>query len=116
MQTCAARQRIKEGKYALKWTRLSCMKFAANAVRLQLHALACNLANFLRTAATPELIEPWSLTSLRERLIKNGARLMRHGRYAVFQMAAAALPQAVLAGILRLINTLRGPPVTTVSV
>ncbi len=39
--------RIKEGKYALKWTRLSCMRFAANEVRLQLHALAYNLANFL---------------------------------------------------------------------
>ena len=111
-----AEQHIKEGKYALKWTRLSCMKFAANAVRLQLHALAYNLANFLRTAATPELIERWSLTSLRERLIKTGARLVRHGRYAVFQMAAAALPQAVFAGILGLINTLRGPPVTTVCV
>ena len=116
MQACAARQRIKEGKYALKWTRLSCMKFAANAVRLQLHALAYNLANFLRTTATPELIERWSLTSLRERLIKTGTRLVRHGRYAIFQMAAAALPQAVFAGILGLINTLRGPPVTTVSV
>ena len=92
------------------------MKLAANAVRLQLHALAYNLANFLRTAATPELIERWSLTSLRERLIKTDARLVRHGRYAMFQMAAAALPQAVFAGILGLINTLRGPPVTTVSV
>ncbi len=75
-----AEQLIKEGKYALKWTRLSCMRFAANAVRLQLHALACNLANFLRTLATPEAIERWSLTSLRERLIKTGARLVRHGR------------------------------------
>ncbi len=112
----SAEQHIKEGKYALKWTRLSCMKFAANAVRLQLHALAYNLANFLRTTATPELIERWSLTSLRERLIKTGTRLVRHGRYAIFQMAAAALPQAVFAGILGLINTLRGPPVTTVTV
>jgi hypothetical protein len=43
-----AEQHIKEGKHALKWTRLSCMRFAANAVRLQLHALAYNLANFLR--------------------------------------------------------------------
>jgi hypothetical protein len=41
---------------------------------------------------------------------------VRHGRYAIFQMAAAALPQAVFAGILGLINTLRGPPVITVSV
>ena len=105
-----AEQHIKEGKYALKWTRLSCMRFAANAVRLQLHALAYNLANFLRTLATPELIERWSLTSLRERLIKTGARLVRHARYAIFQMAAAALPREVFAGILGLINTLRGPP------
>jgi hypothetical protein len=76
-------------------------------VRLQLHALAYNLANFLRTAATPELIERWSLTSLRERLIKTGTRLVRHARYAVFQMAEAALPRPVFAGILGLINGLR---------
>ncbi len=71
-----AEQYIKEGKHALKWTRLSCMRFAANAVRLQLHALAYNLANFLRTLVTPTEIETWSLTSLRERLIKTGARLV----------------------------------------
>ncbi|MDA0222362.1 MAG: IS1380 family transposase [Proteobacteria bacterium] len=108
-----AEQHIKEGKYALKWTRLSCMRFAANAVRLQLHALAYNLANFLRTLATPEAIERWSLTSLRERLIKTGARLVRHGRYAIFQMAEAALPRQVFAGILGLINGLRDPPAAT---
>ncbi len=108
-----AEQHIKEGKYALKWTRLSCTRFSANAVRLQLHALAYNLANFLRTLATPELIERWSLTSLRERLIKTGTRLVRHGRYAIFQMAAAALPREVFAGIFDLINTLRGPPPET---
>jgi hypothetical protein len=51
---------------------------------------------------------------LRERLIKTGARLVRHGRYAIFQMAAAALPQEVFAGIFGLINTLRGPPVEAV--
>lgn len=105
-----AEQHFKEGRYALKWTRLSCMKFAAKAVRLQLHALAYNLANFLRTLATPEVIETWSLTSLRERLIKTGARLVRHGRYAIFQMAAAALPRKVFAGVLSLINGLRAPP------
>ena len=86
------------------------MKFAANAVRLQLHALAYNLANFLRTTATPEAIERWSLTSLRERLIKTGARLVRHARYAVFQMAEAALPRSVFQGVVNLINGLRGPP------
>ncbi len=111
-----AEQHIKEGKYALKWTRLSCMRFAANTVRLQLHALAYNLANFLRTLATPDEIERWSLTSLRERLIKTGARLVRHARYAIFQMAEAALSRRVFAGILARINGLRDPPVATVSV
>lgn len=36
------------------------MRFAANAVRLQLHALTYNLANFLRTLATPDVIGAWS--------------------------------------------------------
>jgi hypothetical protein len=86
------------------------MRFAANAVRLQLHVLAYNLANLLRTLATPEVIESWSLISLRERLVKTGARLVRHARYAVFQLAEAALPRAVFAGVLTLINGLRAPP------
>jgi hypothetical protein len=68
-------QYIKEGKGAIKWTRLSCRSFAANAVRLQLHALAYNLGNFMRTLAMPKTAEPWSLTSLREKLIKIGAKV-----------------------------------------
>ncbi|RDD61708.1 IS1380 family transposase [Ferruginivarius sediminum] len=111
-----AEQHIKEGKHAIRWTRLSCTRFAANAVRLHLHALAYNLANFLRTLATPEAIETWSLTSLRERLIKTGARLVRHARYAAFQFAEAALPRQVFVGILALINGLRAPPAATVFV
>jgi hypothetical protein len=51
-------QYIKEGKNAIKWTRLSCRTFAANAVRLQLHALAYNLGNFMRTLAMPKTAEP----------------------------------------------------------
>src|SRR5207249_5215230 len=76
-------QWIKEGKGAIKWTRLSCRTFAANAVRLQLHALAYNLGNFLRTLATPEPIKDWSLTSLKEKLIKIGAKVVSHGRYVI---------------------------------
>jgi hypothetical protein len=76
--------------------------------------LAYNLANFLRTLAMPKAIESWSLTSLRERLIKTGARLVRHGRYALFQMAEAAVPRTIFVGILGLINGLRGPPAVTV--
>ena len=75
-----AEQWIKEGKRALKWTRLSCRSFNANAVRLQLHALAYNLGNFLRTLAAPEAIAEWSLASLRDKLIKIGAKVVSHGR------------------------------------
>ena len=103
-------QWIKEGKNAIKWTRLSCCSFAANAVRLQLHALACNLANFLRTLAMPEAAERWSLTSLKEKLIKIGARLISHGRYVVIQMAEVAVPRALFAEILGLIAGLRPKP------
>jgi DDE family transposase len=77
-------QWIKEGKGAIKWTRLSCRTFAANAVRFQLHALAYNLGNFMRTLAMPKTAEPWSLTSLRKKLIKIGAKVVRHGRYVTF--------------------------------
>jgi Transposase DDE domain group 1 len=65
-------QWIKEGKGAIKWTRLSCRTFAANAARLQLHALAYNLGNFLRTLARPEPVKDWSLMSLKDKLIKIG--------------------------------------------
>jgi len=74
-----AEQWIKEGKNAARWTRLSCQSFAANAVRLQLHALAYNLANFLRTLALPDGIEKWSLTSLREKLVKMARSLSPMG-------------------------------------
>jgi hypothetical protein len=103
-------QWIKEGKGAIKWTRLSCRSFAANAVRLQLHALAYNLGNFLRTLATPEPIKNWSLTSLKEKLIKIGAKIVSHGRYVAFQMAEVATPKNVFADILQLIAELRPPP------
>jgi hypothetical protein len=55
------------------------------------------------------------LTSLRERLIKTGTRLVSHGRYAIFRMAAAALPREVFVDILGLITTLRRPPGAVVS-
>jgi Transposase DDE domain group 1 len=106
-------QWIKEGKGAIKWTRLSCRSFAANAVRLQLHALSYNLGNFLRTLATPEPIKDWSLTSLKEKLIKIGAKVITHGRYVAFQMAEVAIPRNLFADILRLIAELRPPPVTS---
>jgi Transposase DDE domain group 1 len=84
-------QWIKEDKNALHWTRLSCHAFRHNAVRLQLHALAYNVVNFLRTLALPAEVEHWSLTTLREKLIKAGARIVRHGRYVVFQWPEVAV-------------------------
>ena len=73
----------------------SCRTFAANAVRLQLHALAYNLGNFLRTLATPEPMKDWSLASLKEKLIKIGAKVVSHGRYVAFQMAEVAIPRQI---------------------
>src|SRR6476469_1075087 len=95
-------QWIKEGKGAIKWTQLSCRSFAANTVRLQLHALAYNLGNFMRTLAMPKAAEPWSLTSLRDKLIKIGAKVVSHGRYVMFQMAEVAVPRKMFADILML--------------
>jgi hypothetical protein len=106
-------QYIKEGKHAIKWTRLSCRMFAANAVRLQLHVLAYNLGNFMRTLAMPKTAQPWSLTSLREKLIKIGAKVIRHGRYVTFQMAEVAVPRQMFANILSLIARLRALPAPT---
>jgi hypothetical protein len=102
-----AEQWIKEGKGAIKWTRLSCRTFAANAVRLQLHVLAHNLGNFMRTLAMPKAADVWSLTSLREKLIKIGAKVVSHGRYVTFQMAVVAVPRQMFAEI---IARLRAPP------
>lgn len=106
-----AEQYIKEGKNAIKWTRLSCRKFRNNEVRLQLHALAYNLANFMRTLALPKEIEHWSLTTLREKLVKIGAKIVAHGRYVTFQMAEVAVPRDLFRKILDLIDDLRRRPV-----
>ena len=95
---------------AHSWTRLSCHALCHDAVRLQLHALAYNLANFMRTLALPEEVEHWLLTTLREKLVKIGARIVRHGRYVVFQLAEVAVPRALFAEILRRIERLRPRP------
>jgi hypothetical protein len=109
-QRGTAEQHIKEGKNAIKWTRLSCQKFRNNEVRLQLHALAYNLGNFMRTLALPEAVEHWSLTTLREKLIKIGAKVVSHGRYVTFQLVEVAVPRELFRKILRLIDGLRLAP------
>jgi len=73
-----AEQCIKEGKQAVKMTRLSCHRFRSNEVRLWLSLLAYNLANLWRRLALPKRIVTWSLTSLQQRLVKTGGRLLKH--------------------------------------
>ena len=80
-------------KYAVEWMRLSCHQFKDNAVRLALFVLTYNLANFLRRLALPKQMASWSLTSLREKLVKIGARLTRHARRLILQMAEVAIPR-----------------------
>ena len=76
-----AEQWIKEGKQAVKLTRLSCHRFRANEVRLWLSLTAYNLGNLWRRLALPAPIGKRSLTSMQQRLVKTGGRLIKHGRY-----------------------------------
>ena len=101
---------IKEGKNAVKWTKLSCRMFKDNQTRLQLFALAYNLANFLRRLALPKSVRHWSLTTLREKLVKIGAKVVRHSRYVTFQLAEVAVTGQLFATILQRIARLNLPP------
>ncbi len=76
-----AEQLIKEGKQAVTMTRPSCHRFRSNEVRLSLSVIACNLGNPCRRLVLPRRIEKWSLTSLQQRSVKTGGRLVKHGRY-----------------------------------
>ena len=105
-----AEQWIKEGKHAVKWTKLSCRTFKDNQTRLQLFALAYNLGNFLRRLALPHDVKHWSLTTLREKLIKIGAKVTRHAKYVTFQLAEVAVPRRLFAAILDRIARLAIPP------
>ena len=106
-QRGTAEQWIKEGKNAVKWTRLSCHDFVDNQVRLQLFVLAYNLGNFLRQAVLPKTVRHWTLTTLREKLIKIGAKVVRHSRQIIFQMAEVAVPRELFRAILEGIRRLR---------
>jgi hypothetical protein len=101
-----AEQWIKEGKNPVKWTKLSCRRFKDNAARLQLFALAYNLANFLRQLVLPKPIQGWTLTTLREKLIKIGAKVVAHAKYVTFQLAEVAVPRQLFAQILERIARL----------
>jgi hypothetical protein len=84
--------------------------FRGNQTRLQLFALAYNLANFLRRLALPKPVRHWSLTTLQKKLIKIGAKIVRHARYVTFQMAEVAIPHHLFREILRRIARLRASP------
>jgi hypothetical protein len=64
----------------------------------------------MRTLALPEAVAHWSLTSLREKLVKIGAKIVAHARYVTFHVAEIAVPGDMFAEILRLIAQLRVPP------
>ena len=106
-------QWIKEGKNAVRWTRLSCLDFVDNQLRLLLFVLAYNMGNFLRQTVLPRSVRHWSLTTLREKLIKIGAKVVRHSRQVIFQMAEVAVPRELFRDILRAIESLRMPTVAS---
>ena len=105
-----AEQWIKEGKNAVRWTKLSCRRFVANEARLLLFGLAYNLGNFLRTLVLPRSINNWTLTTLRERLIKLGAKAIRHARYIRFQVAEFIVSGTTIEKILNNIRRLQTCP------
>ena len=104
-----AEQWIKEGKQATHWTRLSCHRFRANEVRLQLSVLSYNLGNLWRRLGLPRRIKSWSLTSLQHRLMKTGGRLVKHARYYWLLLAEGHLNRRLFGDMLRRIWALPVP-------
>ena len=101
-----AEQWIKEGKQAVKMTRLSCHRFRSNEVRLWLSVIAYNLGNLWRRLVLPKRIENWSLTSLQQRLVKTGGRLVKHARYYWLLLAESHLTRRLFGSMVRRIAAL----------
>ncbi len=104
-----AEQWIKEGKQAVKMTRLSCHRFRSNEMRLWLSVIAYNLGNLWRRLALPKRIDHWSLTSLQHRLVKTGGRLIKHARYYWLLLAESHLTRRLFGSVLRRIAALASP-------
>jgi hypothetical protein len=104
-----AEQWIKEGKQAVKMTRLSCHRFRSNEVRLWLSLIAYNLGNLWRRLVLPKRIENWSLTSLQQRLVKTGGRLVKHARYYWLLLAESHLTRRLFGSMVRRIAALPVP-------
>jgi hypothetical protein len=103
-----AEQWIKEGKQAVNMTRLSCHKFRSNEVRLWLTIIAYNLGNLWRLVL-PQRIGNWSLTSLQQRLVKTGGRLIKLARYYWLLLAECYLTRRLFASMLGRIDGLPLP-------
>ena len=103
-------QWIKEGKYALNWTRLSCQKFMENEVRLKLFIMAYNLGNIFRTLVLPEEIKTWSLRTIQLKLIKTGGRLIKHARYYYMLLAEVSIKERLWRSMMRRISQLCPAP------
>ena len=104
-----AEQWIKEGKQVVKMTRLSCHRFRANEARLWLSVIAYNLGNLWRRLGLPKRIDTWSLTSLQQRLMKTGGRLVKHARYYWLLLAEGHLTRRLFGAIVRRLETLSVP-------
>jgi len=106
----SAEQWIREGKQAVKMTRLSCHRFRSNEVRLWLSVIAHNLGNLWRRLVLPNKIDGWSLTSLQHRLVKTGGRLIKHARYYWLLLAEGHLTRRLFGSMVR---RMAAPPVPT---
>ena len=104
-----AEQWIKEGKQAVKMTRLSCRRLRSNEVRLWLSVIAYNLGNLWRRLVLPRRIGSWSLTSLQQRLVKTGGRLTKHARYYWLLLAEGHLTRRLFTAMVRRIELLPLP-------
>jgi hypothetical protein len=104
-----AEQWIKEGKQAVKVTRLGCHRFRSNEVRLWLSVIAYNLGTLWRRLALPKKIENWSLTSLQQRLVKTGGRQVKHARYNWLLLAESHLTRRLFGSMLRRMEALPLP-------
>ncbi len=104
-----AEQWIKEGKLAVNWTRLSCHRFRGNEVRLWLSVIPYNLGNLWRRLALPKKIGSWSLTSLQQRSVKTGGRLVKHARYYWLLLAEGHLTRQRFGSMLRRVAALPLP-------
>jgi hypothetical protein len=81
--------------------RLSCHRFRSNEVRLWLDVIAYSLGNLWRRLVLPKEIGTWSLTSLQQRLVKTGGRLVKHARYYWLLLAESHLTRRLFGSMLR---------------